>query len=124
MDQTEVALNVVVYPEPGPDGDIEEHARAFLNRKALSGTEGGLGYLVLVKTDFDRIWDGLNKGDALGTAAAVLHHVGGNAHQFIGRPNDFIYGWVGDDDPKEGRALLLQVVARPHMVAARRAQMN
>src|SRR5262245_47659819 len=120
--QGETALNVVVYPEPGPEGDIEQHARAFLERKHSSGTEGGLGYLVLVAADFDRIWAGVSKGDALGTAAAALYHVGGSARQFIGRPQDFIYGWVGDEDPKEGRALLLQVIARPHMVAARRAQ--
>ncbi len=121
---TEPALNVVVYPEPGPEGDIDQHAREFLERKNVSGTGGGLGYLVLVAADFDRLWGGVSKGDALGTAAAVLHHLGGNAGQFIGRPDDFIYGWVGDEDPKRSRTLLLQVVPRPHMIAARRAERN
>src|SRR5712691_8548029 len=115
----EPALNVVVYPAPGPEGDIEQHARDFLTRKNVSGTGGGLGYLVLVATDFDRLWAGVAKADALGTAAAVLHHLGGNSRQFIGRPEDFIYGWVGDEDPQEGRALLLQIIPRPHMLAAR-----
>src|SRR5262245_56364957 len=121
---TEPALNVVVYRDPGPQGDIEAHARAFLERKAVSGISGGLGYLVLVASDFDRLWGGVSNGDALGTAAAALYHVGGSARQFIGRTEDFIYSWVGDEDPVEGRALLLQVIPRPHLVAARRAEMN
>ena len=54
----------------------------------------------------------------------MLHHLGGNSRQFIGRPEDFIYGWVGDEDPQEGRALPLQIIPRPHMRAARRAEMN
>ena len=121
----EPALNVVVYPSPGPDdATIEEHARKFVVRKNVSGTGGGLGHLVLVEADFERLWAGVSRGDALGTVAAVLHHVGGNSRQFIGRPEDFIYGWVGDDDPKEGRALLLQIIPRPHMRPAGRPEMN
>ena len=69
--QCEPTLNVVVYPEPGPDGDIEQHARDFLKRKNVSGTGGGLGYLVLVAADFDRLWTGVANVDVLGTAAAV-----------------------------------------------------
>jgi hypothetical protein len=120
----EPALNVVVYPQPGPDEPIEKHAYDVLVRKNVSGTGGGLGYLVLVAADFERLWAGVNNGDALGTAAAVLHHLGGGARHFIGRSEDFIYGWVGDDDPQEGRTLLLQVVPRPHMRAPGRAEMN
>jgi hypothetical protein len=122
--QCEPALNVVVYPEPGPEGDIEQHARDFLERKHVSGTGGGLGYLVLVVADFDRLWAGVDNGDALGTAAAVLHFLGSNAAQFIGRPQDFVYGWVGADDEPQGRTLLLQIIPRPHLVAARRAERN
>jgi hypothetical protein len=122
--QTEPALNVVVYPEPGPEGDIEQHARDFLNRKQVSGTGGGLGYLVLEAADFDRLWTGVDNADLLGTAAAVLHFLGDNAAQFIGRPDDFVYGWVGDEDAQRGRTLLLQIVPRPHLLAARRAEMN
>jgi hypothetical protein len=120
----EPALNVVVYPEPGPEPDIEEDARAFLERKNVSGPGGGLGYLVLESADFDRLWGGVDNGDALGTAAAVLHFLGRNAAQFIGRPEDFVYGWVGADDWHQGRALLLQIIPRPHMVGARRAELN
>lgn len=122
--QSEPAMNVVVYPEPGPDGDIEQHALDFLQRKNVSGTGGGLGYLVLVAADFDRLWTGVANLDVLGTAAAVLHFLGGNVTQFIGRPADFVYGWVGDEDAKQGRALLLQIVPRPHLLAARRVEMN
>lgn len=120
----EPALSVVVYPEPGPDGDIDAQAADFVKRKNVSGSGGGIGYLVLVKTDFDRLWTGVANGDLLGTAAAVLHFMGPGGHQFIGRTDDFVYGWVGDEDPDTGRALLLQIVPRPHMVAARRAEMN
>ena len=122
--QADPALNVVVYPEPGPEGDIEQHARDFLKRKHVSGTGGGLGYLVLVAADFDRLWTGVANVDVVGTAAAVLHFLGGNAAQFIGRPADFVYGWVGDEDAQQGRVLLLQIVPRPHLLAARRAGLN
>jgi hypothetical protein len=122
--KSEPALNVVVYPEPGPESDIEQNAHDFLVRKHVSGTGGGLGYLVLVAADFDRLWAGVDSGDALGTAAAVLYHLGGSSRQFINRPEDFIYGWIGDDDPVQGRTLLLQIIPRPHLLAARQAEMN
>ncbi|MBI3409587.1 MAG: hypothetical protein HY040_14700 [Planctomycetes bacterium] len=122
--QPEPALNVVVYRNPGPAGDIDQHASEFLKRKNVSGTGGGLGYLVLTAPDFDRLWAGVDNADLLGTATAVLHHLGGNTRQFMNRPEDFVYGWVGDEDIQEGRTLLLQIVPRPHLQAARRVEMN
>lgn len=75
------------------------------------------------------IWflDDFDTGDALGTASACLFHLGPNAHQFIDRSEDFIYGWVGaDDEPAFNRVLLLQVVPRPHLMGMmrRRAEAN
>lgn len=113
------ALNVVVYRSPGPsDEEIERHAAALVKRKTACGLGGGLGYVTLVEADFDRLWGGVDRGDALGTAAAVLQFLGPDAQQFIGRVDDFIFGWVGTDDDEEyDRVLLLQIIPRPHMLA-------
>jgi hypothetical protein len=122
---TEPALNVVVYRDPGPaDNEIDHYSKGVLERKSVCGTGGGLGYLVLVPSDFDRLWGGVDAGDALGTAFSVLRFLGPGAEQFIGREDDFIYGWVGDDKDEQGRVLLLQIIPRPHMVARRVAQDN
>ena len=112
------ALNVVVYRSPGPaDEEIERHAADFVERKTTCGLGGGLGYLTLVETDFDRLWGGVDKGDALGTAFCVLKFLGPGGKQFINRTDDFIYGWVGDIDSVHDRILLLQIIPRLHMIA-------
>lgn len=119
------AINVVVYAEPGPsDAKIERHSRIIVKRQSTCGTGGGLSYLVLHRDDFGRIWAGVDCGDAFGTAAAVLQFLGPDATQFIGRHDDFIYGWVGDDQDKYGRVLLLQIIPRPHVIAARNVMNN
>lgn len=106
-------LNVVVYREPGPaDEDIDRHAARFVEAKSVVPLGGGLGYLVLVPSDFDRLWDGVDAGDAMGTAANVLRFLGPETRQFIARPEVFMYGWVGDDQTDQGRVLLLQVIPR------------
>jgi len=56
---------------------------------------------------------------ALGTAYAVLPFLGPGAIQFIGRVDDFIFGWVGTKDEVWGELLLLEVIPRPHLLAAR-----
>lgn len=123
------ALNVVVFKAPGPDNDrIDTLSADFVERKTVCPLGGGLGYLVLEPDDFDRVWAGVDAGDALGTAEAVLHFLGPDARQFMNRIEDFIYGWVGaDDEPEFERVLLLQVIPRPHLVEMmrrRRAEMN
>lgn len=122
------AINVVVFRLPGPDDDrIEKMSADFVERKTVCPLGGGLGYLVLQPDDFDRVWAGVDAGDALGTADAVLYHLGPNARPFMHRSEDFIYGWVGaDDEPEFERVLLLQVVPRPHLVEMmrRRTEMN
>ncbi len=122
------AINVVVFRSPGPDDDrIESLSADFVERKTVCPLGGGLGFLVLQPDDFDRVWAGVDAGDALGTASACLFHLGQNAHQFIDRSEDFIYGWVGaDDEPEFHRVLLLQVVPRPHLIEMmrRRAEAN
>jgi predicted RND superfamily exporter protein len=62
---------------------------------------------------------GVERGDALGTAYAVLPFLGPGAIQFIGRVDDFIFGWVGTKDEVWGELLLLEVIPRPHLLAAR-----
>lgn len=110
------ALNVVVYRNPGPDDDIiAEHALKVVEANSPWGTDGRLGYVVFVESDFDRLWDGVDRGDALGTAYAVLPFLGPEGAQFIGRTSEFIFGWIGHTDPQFGRILLLQVIPRSDM---------
>ena len=106
-------LNVVVYRDPGPsDEEIDRHSAQFVKRKSIVPLGGDLGYLTLVPDDFDRVWEGLNAGDALGTAFSVLQFLGPRARRLIDRTDDFIYGWIGDDKTDQGRMLLLQVIPR------------
>ncbi len=122
------AINVVVFRFSGPEDDrIEKLSADFVERKTVCPLGGGLGYLVLQPDDFDRVWAGVDAGDAFGTADAVLYHLGPDVRQFMHRSEDFIYGWVGaDDEPEFERVLLLQVVPRPHLVEMmkRRAEQN
>jgi hypothetical protein len=114
---TQPALNVVVYRNPGPDdGAIQTHAQAVVGIHSTCGTGGGLGYVTLVESDFDRLWDGVNRGDALGTAYSVLGFLGPGAEQFIGRQADFLFGWVGGADEEYGNVLLLQIIPRSHLL--------
>ncbi|HOK77177.1 MAG TPA: hypothetical protein PLW35_05575 [Verrucomicrobiota bacterium] len=114
----EPAANVVVYRNPGPDEcDIAEHARKIVEANAPWGSGGGLGYLTLVESDFDRLWDGVDRGDTYGTAFSVLRFLGPLFQQFVGRTDDFLFGWIGGEDRKYGKVLLLQIVPRPHLVA-------
>jgi hypothetical protein len=114
----EPALNVVVYRNPGPDdGTIEIHAKAIVKARSPGGAGGGLGYITLVESDFDRLWDGVNRGDTLGTAYSVLIFLGPSAEQFIGRDEDFIFGWIGGEDEQYGKVLSLQIIPRRHLLA-------
>jgi len=120
------AFSVVVYCEPGPDDAmIAAHARTVLEahsrlRKAQrepGDAEGGLGYVTFVASDFEQLWDGVDRGDALGTAYAVLRFLGPTAEQFIGRVDDFMFGWIGGEDKEYGNVLLLQIFPRSHLLA-------
>src|SRR5689334_7346679 len=93
----EPAVSVVVYRFPGPDEDaVEIHAQTIVRDRSACGTGGGLGYVTLFVSDFDRIWTGVEQGDALGTAYSVLDLLGPDTEQFINRPDDFIFGWIGE----------------------------
>lgn len=116
--RTQPVLNVVVYRNPGPeDSAIETHTQAVVALHSTCGTGGGLGYVTLVESDFDRLWNGVNGGDVLGTAYSVLAFLGPKAQQFIGRPADFLFGWVGGTDEEYGNVLLLQIIPRAHLLA-------
>jgi hypothetical protein len=117
--RTPPALNIVVYRSPGPDDDaIESHAIDAVKKHSTCGIGGGLGYVTLVESDFDRLWDGVNRGDALGTAYSVLGLLGSSTEQFIGRHTDFMFGWFGWTEDKYGNVLLLQVIPRAHLLAS------
>ena len=114
------ALHVVVYRAPGPDdGEIQSHALSTVARHSTCRTREGLGYLTLTEPDFDRVRQGVERGDALGTAYAVLMLLGPGAKQFVGRENDFIFGWVGATDESWGDLLVLEVFPRPHLLTGR-----
>jgi hypothetical protein len=114
------ALHVVVYRAPGPDdSEIKAHAESVAARNSACRRREGLGYLTLVESDFDRLYQGVDRGDALGTAYSVLPFLGPGATQFIGRVDDFIFGWIGTIDAVWGEVLLLEVIPRPHLLAAR-----
>jgi hypothetical protein len=124
-DTNDSAFNVVVYVEPGPPNPtIDEHARHMLEDHSVCGTSGGLGYVVLEKSDFDRLWAGVDNGDALGTACAILQLLGPEGEQFINLEQDFIYGWVEQEDEQHGRILLLQIIPRSQMRSAWNAVNN
>ena len=111
-------MNVVVYRNPGPDdGAIESHARVVLKSRSACGTGGGLGYVTFVESDFDRLWNGVERGDAFGTVYSVLGHLGPGARQFIERHDDFIFGWIGGADEQYGNVLLLQIIPRSQLLA-------
>ena len=114
------AFQVVVYRAPGPDDStIESHARSVVERLSACRTRGGLGYVTLVTSDFDRLWNGVECGDALGTAGSVLAYLGPGAAQFIGREDDFNFRWIGATNTSWGEVLLLEVILRPPLPAAR-----
>jgi hypothetical protein len=106
-------LNVVVYRAPGPsDEDIGPHSAAHVEEVSPRPLAGGLGYITLEPADFDRVVKGIDRGDTTGTAAAVLHFLGPQAQQLIGRPRELDYCWTGTEGTEFGRVLLLQVVPR------------
>ncbi len=111
------AFNVVVYRNPGPEESaIEAHAQSVVAARSPGGTGGGLGYITFVESDFDRLWNGVDRGDVYGTAYSVLRFLGPSAEQFIGRKDDFIWGWIGVEDAKYGNVLLLQIIPQPHLL--------
>ena len=113
------ALNVVVYRAPGPDDNaIGGHTDSIVAKHTACRSNEGIGYLTLVASDFDRLWKGVERGDALGTAFCVLAFLGPSAELFIGREDDFIFGWNGLMDEAWGDVLLLEIIPRPHMLAA------
>ena len=114
------ALHVVVYRAPGPDdNEIQAHADRVATRNSACQIREALGYITLMESDFDRLYQGVERGDALGTAYAVLPFLGPGAIQFVGRVDDFIFGWIGTTDDVWGEVLLLEVIPRPHLLAAR-----
>lgn len=114
------ALSVVVYRNPGPDDDtIEMHSESIVKSCSAAPRGGGFGYITFVESDFDRLWAGIDRGDALATAYSVLPLLGPGGSQFIGREEDFLIGWIGHSDETYGNLLLLQIFPRPHMLTTR-----
>ena len=120
----ESALDGVIYREPGPAGRKIERRSRKLVAQLSAWRPGTLGYLVLHEADFDRLWDGVAGGDMLGAAFEVLPFLGPDAAHFVGRIEDFTFGWIGHIDEQFGRVLLLQVIPQPHMIRLRDAMDN
>ena len=112
------AFNVVVYRHPGPDDRvIETHAQSVAESSPVGKPGGAFATITLVESDFDWLWGGVSRGDLFGTAYGVLGLLGPAAAQFIGRRDDFIFGWIGGTDRHYGDVLLLQIIPRPHLLA-------
>lgn len=58
------------------------------------------------------------------TASVVFQFLGLNTQDLISREDDFVYGRFGGADDEYGRVLLLQIIPRPHLLAARAALEN
>ena len=105
-------VSVVVYCEPGPEQEeLSTRAIEHVVRRSPWQAGGAVGYLVLVRRDFERLRRGIAKGEAVGTAAGVLACLGPTMKHLIGRPQDLIYSWSSDAREEEG-TLLLQVLPR------------
>lgn len=112
MNMTPV-LNVVVYSDPGPTAaTLEREALEYVIEKSPWRPAGSLGYVVLVAADFERLWQGVAAGDAVGTAAGILRCLGPQIQDLIGRPQEYVYSWLGDEASQYGRVLLLQVIPK------------
>lgn len=108
------AFRAVVFLAPGPDDStIAIETKRVAAQNSLGSDGGGLGYLTLAAADFRRLWKGVERGEHLETARAVLSFLGPDAKQFIDRVDDFIFGWTGADDKKWGDYLLLEIFPRP-----------
>lgn len=119
------ALSVVVFGEPGPpEAETNAYIAAFVQRHSAWTPGGALGHVVLTRSDFAEVWQELERGDLLGSAFSILHCLGADGQQFIGRIGEFLYGWVGQDHTPYGRALLLQVVPQPDTLIALAAASN
>lgn len=111
------ALSVVVYRFPGPEDDeILNHAADVASGYCRERPIDGLGYLTLVESDFDRLYSGLERGDAIGAAFSVLSILGPSTLKFIENSDDFIFGWISISDRQYGEALLLQILQRPPLL--------
>lgn len=105
-------VSVVVYCEPGPEQDeLATKAIEHVVRRSPWQSGGAVGYLVLIRRDFERLRRGIEGGEAIGTAAGVLGCLGPTMKELIGRPQDLIYSWSADSKEDEG-AMLLQVLPR------------
>ncbi len=109
------ALSVVIYRNPGPDDNtVGMHAEAVVKMHSAGQRGECLRHITFVESDFDRLWAGVDKGDGLGTAYAVLPFLGPRGSQFVGRVEDFTIGWFGHSDEVYGNILLLQIFPRRH----------
>jgi len=112
------ALSVVVYRRPGPDDrTIERHARTTADAFVSAGSQGGLGYVTLVESDFDRVRAGILGGDLLSTAFAILSILDSDADEFLSHPSDFIFGWI-ELSHSQFACMILQVHPRLHLLGA------
>jgi hypothetical protein len=104
-------LSLVVFRAPGPaESKLVAAAAQVRQLKSSHGPAFEEGYVVLESDDFDRLWNGLEAGDALGAAFEILPMVGPEGAALVDRLEEFTYGWIGEDKSPYGRVLLLEVL--------------
>ncbi len=114
---TTPALSIVVFCEPGPDERaISGKMSAIIEAYSPVQVEKGMGYITLVASDFQRLWEGVQGGDGLGTALAVLPFFGDEAEPFLVHVDEFVIGWQGHEDEQYGDFLLLQLFPLHHRI--------
>lgn len=110
----EPALNVVIYRNPKAHADsIEDHARGMVENHLPCRTGGPIGHLTLDESEFDRLWDGLDCDDGIGTASSVVAYLSPRTRMFFTHHTEFIFTWMGAIDPQHGKVLLLQILPAP-----------
>ena len=124
------ALSIVVYRYPGPgDNEIASHSRGIFAALARLKFElelelepdsecsgepdiGQVGYVTLHEADFDKVWNGVSRGEGLPAACGVISLLGPKTRQYIVNPKAFTFGWTSHQDKKYGETLLLRVYPR------------
>lgn len=103
-------LDVVVYEDPGPPlHQTEAYSREVVQRHSPAQPASSVGYVVLRRPDFKRLWIGLEAGDVYGAAFDILRCVGLEHSPFVIAPLDWCFGWIGQESDLYGRLLILRV---------------
>ena len=113
----ETVFQVEIYRNPWPD-NWEAHTGIFPATKSRARTTK-LMLLTLFEPDFDILLRGIQSVDLFKMANSVLRLLGPEGRQYMGRTDDYIYGWNEETHEKYGTVILLEITAREHKLSIR-----